>query len=139
MSKNATVTKAEPTGRTWEGKNGTNYCHAIEFDNGDSGEYSSMSEAQTKFVVGKSAEYTIEDGGNYADKIKPPKQQGGGGYKGKTPEERRGINACNSLTNAVALASAGHVEAEEGKMAGKVLEVADFLFDWLESKHGDSK
>ena len=52
MIKKGVVTQAQANG-TWEGKFGLMYKHEITFDNGDSGEYSSKSQDQTKFIDGK--------------------------------------------------------------------------------------
>jgi hypothetical protein len=137
MSKTATVTKVErKESADWNSdKYGQFYGHTVAFDNGDEGVYSSKSENQDKFVVGQNADYEIQDGGNYPDKIKAVQQQGGGGggRRGTSPEERKGINACNALNNACTLASAsiGNMES-----VGDVLKWADKFWDWLESKSG---
>ena len=137
MSKTAVVTKAEYTGRTWTSSQyGDFHIHAIEFDNGDKGEYSSKAESQDKFVVGQSAEYDSKDGGNHADKIKPVAQQGGGGGGGrpfgpKHEDDRKSINACNALNNAVQLACHGVIDASK---KGEVSQWADKFFIWLEGK-----
>ena len=47
---------------TWEGKFGLMYKFEVEMENGDSGEYSSKSKEQTKFVVGEEVEYEFIDG-----------------------------------------------------------------------------
>ena len=63
-----------------------NTSFVIDFENGDSGFYTSKSEDQTKFVVGKESEYLIEEkegktGKKYFKITLPseaPKFQGGG-------------------------------------------------------------
>lgn len=68
-----------------------NYSFIIDFDNGDGGFYSSKNEDQTKFVVGKEAEYEIEQkegsAGKKYFKITLPKSdfQSGSAFKGKAP------------------------------------------------------
>jgi len=49
---------------TWQLKDGskTFYKHEVSFDNGDTGEYSSIMQDQTKFVVGQETEYEFIDG-----------------------------------------------------------------------------
>ena len=54
---------------TWEGKYGIMYKYEVSFENGDSGEYSSKSENQTKFIEGQETEYEFIDG--KFPKIKP--------------------------------------------------------------------
>ena len=68
MIKKSIVKQAQANG-TWEGKFGTMYKHEIAFENGDSGEYSSKDQNQTKFVVGQETEYEFIDG-KYP-KVKP--------------------------------------------------------------------
>lgn len=87
--KNSKVVLAAPTGRTWQNQRGeAMHVHNIQFENGDQGEYSSQSAAQTKFVHGQAADYTIEpgqpngQGGTYPAKIKPVYNKGGGGRGG---------------------------------------------------------
>lgn len=66
--KKSKVIGATPNG-TWDGKNGLNYKFEVEMENGDIGEYSSISKDQTKFVIGETVDYIFEDG-KYP-KIKP--------------------------------------------------------------------
>ena len=68
MIKKSVVKSAQANG-TWEGKFGTMFKHEITFENGDSGEYSSKSPEQNKFVVGQETEYQFIDGAY--PKVKP--------------------------------------------------------------------
>ena len=68
MIKKSVVETAQPNG-TWDGKYGVMYKHEIAFENGDSGEYSSKSAEQNKFVVGQETEYEYIDG--KFPKVKP--------------------------------------------------------------------
>ena len=66
-----------------------NYSFIVELDNGDRGYYASKSEDQTKFVVGKEAEYVIEEkearnGGKYY-KITVPQAEGSKSFGGGRP------------------------------------------------------
>tara|TARA_R100000329_G_scaffold64887_1_gene57545 strand:+ start:239 stop:697 length:459 start_codon:yes stop_codon:yes gene_type:complete len=54
---------------TWEGKYGLMYKYEVAFENGDTGEYSSKSADQNKFVIGKETEYEWHDG--QWPKVKP--------------------------------------------------------------------
>src|SRR5687768_13564806 len=101
MEKTAKVIEARPTGRKWEGKNGINHVHYIEFDNGEGGEYNSMSEHQDKFKVGEQAAYERTPGkGTYPDLIKPVKKEFVGGKKGyeREPFWERAIGFATSYT-----------------------------------------
>jgi len=71
-----------------------NYSFIIDFDNGDGGFYNSKSEDQTKFVVGKEAEYNIEEkvgtSGKKYNKITLPQFESsfsGGGFKSKPAQD----------------------------------------------------
>jgi hypothetical protein len=102
MNKKSLVTVAQPANRTWDWQGKTFHVHQIAFANGDSGEYSSVDQQQTKFVVGQEADYTIEANSNpqYPAKIKPYTEQkslsGGGGYK-KDPATQRSIERQQAL------------------------------------------
>jgi hypothetical protein len=54
----------------YDSKYGKLYKFAIEFENGDTGDYSSKKKEQDKFVIGEEAEYTINKVGDYTN-IKP--------------------------------------------------------------------
>lgn len=59
-----------------------NFSFIVELENGDRGYYNSKYEDQTKFVVGKEAEYLIEEkegkSGKKYSKITIPQSEGGG-------------------------------------------------------------
>ena len=62
-----------------------NTSFSIEFDNGDKGFYTSKSEEQTKFVVGKESDYNIEKktGSTGKEYFKITIPSDGGGLSGK--------------------------------------------------------
>lgn len=68
MQKKSKVTSVQSNG-TWEGSYGTMYKFEVSFENGDTGEYSSKSKDQNKFVIGHETEYEFTDG-KYP-KVKP--------------------------------------------------------------------
>jgi hypothetical protein len=71
--------------KSFENKGTTFFTHAIEFDNGDKGDYVSKSFEQTKFVNGQTLDYTIEknESNGYTNyRIKPVEQAFTGGFKG---------------------------------------------------------
>lgn len=134
MQKQATVTQANFL-KSFDGKYGTMYVHAISFDNGDNGEYLAKTMDQDKFVVGQSAEYTIEAKGEYQGvpqfKVKPYLAQqgnytgGGGGYS-----KRGGNNSSFALSYAKDLAVA-HIGAGRDMTSDQILKVAASFNDWL--------
>lgn len=67
-----------------------NTSFVIEFENGDKGFYTSKSADQTKFIVGKEADYNIEkktgSTGKEYFKITVPQDQQGGFNKGGKPQ-----------------------------------------------------
>ena len=66
--KKSKVTNVQSNG-TWEGRFGLMYKYEVGFENGDSGEYSSKSENQNKFIIGEETEYEFIDG--KFPKVKP--------------------------------------------------------------------
>tara|TARA_R100001377_G_scaffold80161_1_gene58829 strand:- start:3926 stop:4303 length:378 start_codon:yes stop_codon:yes gene_type:complete len=73
MIKKSKVKSIQSSG-SWTGKEGKLfYKFEIEMENGDNGEYSSISKEQTKFVKGVEAEYNYTSGPN--PKIKPHYEQ----------------------------------------------------------------
>lgn len=69
MVKKSKVKSVQANG-TWQNKKGdTFYKYEIEMENGDAGEYSSISDSQDKFVEGNEVQYNFI-GGEYP-KIKP--------------------------------------------------------------------
>jgi len=60
QNKRSAVTNVTANG-SFDGQYGTLYKFEITFANGDSGEYASKSNPQTKFSVGVETDYTITD------------------------------------------------------------------------------
>jgi hypothetical protein len=67
------------------------------------------------------------DGSPHIDERK----NGGGGYRGKTPEEQRAIVRQSALKSAVAFASA-RMAAGDPVTSADVMKVADAFVAWLE-------
>jgi len=120
----------------------TYYAHRIVLDNGDGGEYSSMSQDQNKFNVGEEVEYELtlgkekQDGGRWPDKIKPASTGGGGSWSGgrkENPETNKSIQKQKALD--VAERSVSNFKFESTKdYATNVLMVAARYYDWLSGK-----
>lgn len=124
MQKKGIVKNVQSTG-TWDGKFGTMYKFEVTIGD-DTGEYSSKSKDQTKFVIGQEAEYTFTDG-NYP-KIKPVFTQsfGGGFNKSENPERQKMIVKQSSLKVAVDLCI-----ANKKTDLNSVFELADKVVAWV--------
>jgi hypothetical protein len=129
MEKTSKVTNVAGIG-TWNGQYGVMYKFEVSFENGDSGQYMSKSQEQTKFKVGQDATYTIEgkdfNGQTYYT-VKPVMQQqsfGGGGQKPayqKDPETEKRITRMSVLKCATDLVINGEVKIHD------LTKVATFL------------
>ena len=127
MEKKDVVTLANFS-REYETQHGHFFVHSISFSNGDSGEYSSKSKEQTKFVVGQEADYTI-DASNpaYAAKIKPVSTYvGGGGSNGQAEPGRQ-----NSIQRQTALKIASECVDINKHGIDALFTVADRFALWL--------
>ena len=95
-----------------------NFSFIIELDNGDKGYYASKSEDQTKFVVGKEAEYLIEEkearyGGKYY-KITVPQAEGSKSFGGGRPTVDPKVQMISfSMSYAKDLVVAGKVDLDD--------------------------
>ena len=118
--KKSKVTSVQSNG-TWEGRFGLMYKYEVGFENGDSGEYSSKSENQNKFIIGEETEYEFIDG--KFPKVKPIKtfQQNTSFRKDDKTQEY--IIKQNALTNACNVIGEADVS--------KIIEVAEVFADWV--------
>ncbi len=131
--KKAKVVAVNPQG-DYQLKDGrTLYKFALTFDNGDTGEYSSVKPDQTKFVVGMEAEYEL-NATQYGNRIKPVYNQGGGfsggGYSGGSyssgsDDKQRMIVKQSCLKAAVDLLK------DKGAKSTDVLKIADSFVSWV--------
>jgi hypothetical protein len=129
MEKTSKVTNVAGIG-TWNGQYGVMYKFEVSFENGDSGQYMSKSQEQTKFKVGESAAYTIEgkefNGQTYYT-VKPvmaqqPFQGGGGkGYQ-KDPETEKRITRMSVLKVAGDLVINGQVKLHDLTKVAQIFE-----------------
>lgn len=131
--KKAKVVAVNPQG-DYQLKDGrTLYKFALTFDNGDTGEYSSVKPDQTKFVVGMEAEYEL-NATQYGNRIKPVYSQGGGfsgggyssgGYSSGSDDKQRMIVKQSSLKAAVDFLK------DKGAKSTDVLKIADSFVSWV--------
>ena len=126
MIKKSVVKQAQANG-TWDGKFGTMYKHEIAFENGDSGEYSSKEQNQTKFVVGQETEYEFIDG-KYP-KVKPinnwqPNAQA------STPKQSKDDVQEYIIKQSTLKCATDYVIANGGDER-RVIEVAEMFTNWV--------
>ena len=140
MEKTSKVLSVQANG-SWDGKFGTMYKFELAFENGDSGEYSSKSSDQKKFIQGQDATYTIDISNPTYPKIKPIFNQSGGSFKGggykENPEIQRMIVKQSSLKVALDFMIA---KKPKELYVDDVFKVADKMVDWVmeTSKNGAS-
>ena len=131
--KKAKVVAVNPQG-DYQLKDGrTLYKFALTFDNGDSGEYSSVKPDQTKFVVGMEAEYEL-NATQYGNRIKPVYNQGGGfsggGYSGGSYSSG-GDTKQKMIVKQSCLKAAVDLLKDKGAKSTDVLKVADSFVSWV--------
>lgn len=112
---------------SWDSaKYGTFYRFEIGFENGDSGEYSSKSQDQNKFVIGAEASYTItsrQHNGNTYYTIKPAEQQNNGFQpRAKDPETEKRITRMSVLKCATDLVTTGNIKMHDLTKVAIILE-----------------
>ena len=128
MEKTSKVTSCQANG-SWTGNYGTMYKFELAFENGDTGEYSSKSPDQKKFVLGQDATYTIDASNPKYPKIKPVFSNNGGfkggGFKNDPNRERR-IVKQSSLKVATDLCIANNKTD-----LNSVFIVAEKIVEWV--------
>jgi hypothetical protein len=129
MEKTSKVTSVASNG-TFNSQYGMLYKFEVNFENGDSGEYASKSQDQTKFVNGQEATYTITSK-QWNDRtfytIKPAMAQassGGGGFasKPKDPETEKRITRMSVLKASIDLVTNGNIELRQALAYAKIFE-----------------
>jgi hypothetical protein len=112
----------------------TLYKFALQFDNGDSGEYSSVKPDQNKFVVGQEAEYEL-NATQYGNRIKPVYNQGGGysggGYTPKGNYSSGSDDKQKMIVKQSCLKAAVDLLKDKGAKSTDVLKVADSFVTWV--------
>jgi hypothetical protein len=128
MEKTSKVTNVAGVG-TWEGQYGLMYKFEVSFDNGDSGQYMSKSQDQTKFKVGQEAAYELtskEFNGQTFYTVKPVQtQQSFGGGKPsyqKDPETEKRITRMSVLKVASDLVINGEIKLHDLTKVASYLE-----------------
>jgi len=111
----------------------TLYKFVLTFENGDTGEYSSVKPDQNKFVVGQEAEYEL-NATQYGNRIKPVYSQGGGfsggGYSGGSYSSG-GDTKQKMIVKQSCLKAAVDLLKDKGAKSTDVLKVADSFVSWV--------
>jgi hypothetical protein len=129
MEKTSKVIQVAGNGH-YDSQYGRMYKFDISFENGDSGQYLSKMESQTKFVLQQEATYTIEAkdfNGRTYHTIKPVTQQaqqfnGGGAKFQKDPETDKRITRMSVLKVAGDLAIADKIKVHAITNVAQILE-----------------
>ena len=127
MSTKKSIVKLVTSNGTWQSKRDgkTFYKYEIEMENGDAGEYSSISEDQDKFVAGTEAEYIFVDG-DYP-KIKPSWNT----INSTANYNPSYDNRENGITKSVALKSATEYAVRNDLDLSELLKVAEKMESYL--------
>jgi hypothetical protein len=124
MVKKSKVKSVQANG-TWQNKKGdTFYKYEIEMENGDAGEYSSISDSQDKFVEGNEVQYNFI-GGEYP-KIKPY-------YSNPTSVSYKSSYESDDkqIARSVGIKSATELGIAQGLELSEILETAKIFADFI--------
>ena len=132
MSKKSKVVKVTSSG-TWESKREpktTYYRYEIEMENGDIGEYSSVSSSidDIKFKEGEEINYIYDTSRSDFPKIKPSYSNFNNNNNNNCPP-----NSCNNkeIARAVGVKSAIELGVAQGLQLSEILETAKILSDFI--------
>lgn len=141
MIKKGEVKSVQANG-SWDGKFGTMYKYEVTIGD-DTGEYSSKSQQQDKFVIGKVVDYEVTEQGNFGKKIKPVSNfqsnggssfsGGGSSFKTNDADRQMMIVKQSSLHRAVDMLISDKIPKKD------VLKVAQKFTDWVMSKEEAAK
>jgi hypothetical protein len=110
----------------------TLYKFSLSFENGDSGEYSSVKPDQTKFVAGQEAEYEL-NATQYGNRIKPVYNQGGGYSNNYSQNNHSGgsDNKQKLIVKQSCLKAAVDLLKDKQAKSTDVLKVAESFVTWV--------
>ena len=126
MSVKKSIVKSVQSNGTWTNKEGKEfYKYEISMEDGNVGEYSSISDSQEKFVKGKEVEYNYT-GGDYP-KIKPYYNNPTAGNYSYTPKS----NADEQIARSVGIKAATELGIAQGLDLTDILETAKIMSDFI--------
>ena len=108
----------------------TLYKFFVSFDNGDSGEYSSVKPDQDKFNEGQEAEYELT-ASQYGNRVKPVYSQGGGSYSPKANYSSGSDDKQKMIVKQSCLKAAVDLLKDKGAKSTDVLKIADSFVAWV--------
>lgn len=130
MSVKKSVVKSVQSTGTWTSKDGKEfYKYEITMDNGDSGEYSSISDSQNKFIAKEEIEYNYIAGDFPKIKphyINPMNSTGSGSFNFNRPS-----NNDAQIARSVGVKSATELAIAKGSDLKELLETAKILSDFI--------
>ena len=121
--KKSKVTNVQSNG-TWDGRFGLMYKYEVGFENGDSGEYSSKSENQNKFIIGEVTEYEFIDG--KFPKVKPINTFQQTSFSSNTKD-----NVQEYIVKQSSLKCATDYVIANGGDPNTIIDVADIFSNWV--------
>tara|TARA_R110000744_G_scaffold55660_1_gene117549 strand:- start:1203 stop:1658 length:456 start_codon:yes stop_codon:yes gene_type:complete len=128
MEKSSKVKNVQGNGSfDWNDK--TFYKFAVDFENGDSGDFNTINQEQNKFIKGEEAAYTIDLKNPQYPKIKPvwkPSAGGnGGGFTPRAADPRKEL----LIVKQVCIKVAAEMVSKNDPTA--VIKTASVLLDWV--------
>jgi hypothetical protein len=124
MAKKSIVKSVSFT-KPWKNKEGKIfYSYRIEMENGDAGEYSSISDKQEKFIEGVEIEYNYTQG-EYP-KIKPHYSNPNPTYNYNAPDSED-----KQIARSVGIKAATELGIAQGLELAQILETAKIMADFI--------
>ena len=124
MPKKSIVKTVQGSG-SWKNKEGKEfYTYKILMENGDSGEYSSISDEQNKFIIGSEVEYNYTEG-EYP-KIKPHYTNPAPNYNYTAPDV-----TDKQIARSVGIKAAVELGIAQGLELAEILETAKIMADFI--------
>ncbi len=129
MEKRSKVVNVQGNG-TYDSKDGskTFYKYAIEFENGDAGEYSSVSAEQNKFVKGQEVDYLYDLSRPQYPKIKPVYNYNN---SNNTAPKKVNDNVQEYIIKQSTLKCATDYVIANGGSERRVIEIAEIFSQWV--------
>jgi len=126
MSVKKSTVKSVQSNGTWKNREGKEFFkYEIEMENGDVGEYSSISDSQEKFIKGAEVEYNYI-GGDFP-KIKPYySNPTSSNYSYSAPSNNDG-----QIARSVGVKSATELGIAQGLELAQILETAKIMSDFI--------
>ena len=130
MTVKKSVVKKVQTSGTWNNKEGKEfYKYEVVMENGDEGEYSSISDSQEKFIEGKEVEYN-HTAGEYP-KIKPYYSNPINNTSGNNHTINYNSTQDQQIARSVGVKAAVDLGIAQGLELAEILETAKIISDFI--------